>query len=80
MSRSRRKTPVRGITSASTEKGDKTRSHRLMRRKASQNLIQNDPDEATPPEKNFEALNPWAMAKDGKYRFDPIECPSFMRK
>jgi len=79
MTRSRRKTPVCGITTAESEKADKALTHRLMRRKVAV-ALREDEDESTPPEANREALNPYSMAKDGKQRFDPAKHPRLMRK
>lgn len=76
MSRSKRKTPVRGITTADSEKSDKILSHRKLRRAVRIAVTQDD--ESIPDEKGLS--NCWAMAKDGKYRFNPSLHPKLMRK
>ena len=70
MSRSKKKHPIRGITSASSEKEDKKMWHRAFRRKNTQLLLsekQKSPDAAEAP---FpipkEMSDPWKMDKDGK--------------
>lgn len=68
MSRSRRKTPVRGLTASDSEKQDKRFANRRLRRKVRVAL-------ATEPNRVFPALREvscvWAFDKDGKVRFDP---------
>jgi len=76
MSRSRRKTPVCGITTAESEKLDKVASHRKIRHAVRIAIKQDAP--VLPLEK--ELTNPWSMAKDGKARFDPAVHPRLMRK
>jgi hypothetical protein len=67
MSRSRRRTPVKGITTASSEKEDKVRAHREERRKVRQAIA----DAVEPPHPKAFG-NPWTTAKDGKRRYrDP---------
>lgn len=62
MTRSRRKTPKVGITTARSEKFDKQVMHRRLRRKSK--LLAPDPDAVFPiPD---EVMNKWSMAKDGK--------------
>ena len=80
MSRSKRKTPVCGITTARSEKRDKQASHRKLRRHVAQALPLVDPEEATLPDKDRDLTNPWSMAKDGKQRFDADRFPKGMRK
>jgi hypothetical protein len=58
MSRSRKKTPIGGITTAVSEKKDKQLWHRKMRRAQRMN------PEADLQEHEFS--NPWQMDKDGK--------------
>ena len=79
MSRSKRKTPICGVTTASSEKEDKTLSHRKTRARVAQELLK-DPEEATPPLHDRDVTNPWSMAKDGKQKFDPKKYPGLMRK
>ena len=76
MSRSRRKSPVRGLASADSEKADKLASHRKLRRVARVAVEQRK--EVLPLEK--ELTNTWSLAKDGKTRFDPTAQPKLMRK
>ena len=77
MTRSRKQTPIRGITSAVSEKSDKIASHRRIRRAIKQ-VVAPDLEEPLPVEK--ELTNTWSMAKDGKKRFDPSKDPKLMRK
>ena len=77
MTKSRRKTPVRGITSAESEKEDKAASHRAYRRTLKQMI---DPSLETPLPTEQQITNPWSMAKDGKTRFNPAKSPKLMRK
>lgn len=67
MSRSRKKTPICGITTAESEKDDKARAHRQERSHV-RRLIETDPD-AIPAPKTFG--DPWGAAKDGKQYFRP---------
>lgn len=76
MSRSRRKTPSRGITTAESEKADKAASHRRLRRAVRRVVV--DLDAVMPVERQL--TNPWSMAKDGKRRFDPARDSKLMRK
>ena len=78
MSRSRRKSPVTGITTSESEKDDKRIYNRRYRR-ASKQLFENDPVRDPMP-KLREFSDPWLMDKDGKARFDPSEYPELMRK
>jgi len=80
MSRSKRKNPVRGITTSESEKADKVAAHRRVRRRV-KTVIQSPPESETetlPHER--ELSNPWAMAKDGKARFDPVRHRELLRK
>ena len=76
MSRSKRKTPVRGMSSSESEKADKSASHRKLRRVARVAVEQGEP--VLPLER--ELTNTWSMDKDGKRRFDPVKNPRLMRK
>jgi len=78
MSRSRKKTPVHGITTASSEKQDKRLYNRRFRRVVKQLLRQNPECEVLPHLREYS--NPWSMDKDGKVRFDPAKHPELMRK
>ena len=64
MSRSKKRTPVCGIAAAPSEKDDKRRANRKLRRKTRAGDPENAPDRR-------EVADVWAMAKDGKIRFDP---------
>ncbi len=77
MSRSRRKSPIRGVTSAESEKKDKAASHRTYRRRLKQTI---HPELDTPLPTEQQLTNPWSMAKDGKARFSPAKAPKLMRK
>ena len=77
MARSRRKTPVVGVTSSESEKADKQLSHRKFRRVIRQ-VVPVNPDGHLPLEK--ELTNTHSMAKDGKSRFDPSASPKLLRK
>lgn len=63
MSRSRKRTPVCGMTTAHSEKEDKRRANRKLRRRVAR-------APANAPALR-EVSNVWTMAKDGKQRFDP---------
>jgi hypothetical protein len=77
MSRSRRKTPIRGITTAQSEKQDKRIANRRLRRRV-RSALRVDPDAPLPLLR--EVSNPWRMDKDGKMLVDPARHPEFMRK
>ncbi|WP_157489277.1 MULTISPECIES: hypothetical protein [unclassified Lysobacter] len=77
MARSKRKTPVSGVTSATSEKSDKAASHRKIRRAVRQ-IVPVTPEAVLPLEK--ELTNTFSMDKDGKARFDPAESPELLRK
>ncbi|MBL8180117.1 MAG: hypothetical protein JNL64_00730 [Blastocatellia bacterium] len=78
MSRSRRKTPVIGNTSAESEKEDKQMYNRRFRHAFKQFLI--IADDSKPEPSLRELSNPWSMDKDGKNRFDPSEFPYLLWK
>ena len=64
MSRSRKQTPISGITSARSEKVEKQANHRRERRHVRQKLDVDPTADLIPHTK--ELSNPWSMAKDGK--------------
>jgi len=66
MSRSTRKLPIAGITICRSEKDDKRKWHRALRRKANQ--LPTDADELDFPHRNA-VSDPWWMGKDGKKWF-----------
>jgi hypothetical protein len=77
MSRSRRKSPVRGITTSETEKRDKRIANRRLRR-AVRVRLSADPDDVFPALREVSSV--WSFDKDGKARFDPEQWPAWMRK
>jgi hypothetical protein len=68
MTRSRRKNPARGNTSAPSDKADKVRAHRRERRVVRERLHPVEEDVRLPHRR--EISDPWTYAKDGK-RYDP---------
>ena len=64
MARSRKKTPKAGITSARSEKKEKSANHRRERRRIREVIAAQTDPEILPHSK--ELSNPWSMAKDGK--------------
>lgn len=78
MSRSKRHTPVRGITTAASEKWDKRIANRAMRRH-NKILVNKFGEDALPLEMN-QVMTTWQMGKDGKFHFDPRKEPKHMRK
>lgn len=68
MSRSRRKKPITGVTTASSEKEDKKLWHRVFRRKNKQLL-----NAGEEPLDIKDVSNPWDMDKDGKVYHDDWE-------
>lgn len=78
MSRSKRRTPVCGVTTARSEKQDKRLYNRRYRRVCKQ-AIHSDPGRELLPRLR-EYSNPWVMDKDGKARFDPEDRPDLLRK
>jgi hypothetical protein len=78
MARSKRKTPIRGITTAPSEKQDKQSAHRRYRRTV-KTVLQQVPEAELFPHVR-ELSDPWSMGKDGKVRFDPTKYPKDMRK
>jgi len=77
MSRSRKKTPITGVTLAESEKQDKAASHRRYRRTLKQ-LV--NPDLQTPLPTEQQLTNPWHMAKEGKATYDPTVPRKRLRK
>ncbi|MFO0452608.1 MAG: hypothetical protein ACK52I_28805 [Pseudomonadota bacterium] len=67
MTRSRRKHPAGGLTSAPSDKADKVRAHRRERRVVRER-IHAEKEEARMPHRR-ELSDPWTYAKDGK-RYD----------
>jgi hypothetical protein len=77
MSRSRRKTPVAGLTTAESEKQDKRRANRRLRRRV-RAILPAEPDAVLPDLREVSCV--WAFDKDGKRRFDLRSHPDWMRK
>ena len=75
MARSRRRTPVIGITTAESDKLYKRQEHRRERRAVAQALSTGDDP---PGPKTFG--DPWNSDKDGKQWFDPERHPKYLRK
>lgn len=73
MARSRRKTPIFGITTAESDKAFKIREHRRERRAV--NVALRIGDEPPAPK---EFGDPWKSDKDGKTYY--AERPEMMRK
>lgn len=65
MSRSRRKSPVRGVTGARSEKTEKRKLNRALRNRTKRKIMK-DPELEVPPDPR-ELKDVWDMAKDGKY-------------
>lgn len=85
MSRSRKKSPVHGVTIAESEKKDKKAWHSKLRHTVKQILskvgFDNMEDVQLPLEK--EVSDPWNMAKDGKVWVDSTDnndSMNYMRK
>lgn len=76
MSRSHRKNPFIGITTAESEKQDKQLANRRFRRNSKQ-LIKVGKE---PHLSLNEVSNIWKFDKDGKNLFCPIKYPYLMRK
>lgn len=70
MSRSRKKKPIQGITTAASEKSDKQAANRKLRRIVKQE-VKADQEVIT---KKREASDMWGFAKDGKqYKQAPTD-------
>ena len=76
MSRSRRKTPIFGITTADSEQKDKRQANRKLRR-AVANVLLIDPEMHLP--KLREVSDVWTFEKDGKVWWDSAQA-RHMRK
>ncbi len=76
MSRSRRHRPFTSITAASSEKDDKSRANRRLRRRLRRLVLDetNDKLDTRPHDGG------WTFAKDGKAMFDLRMHPGLMRK
>ena len=78
MARSRKKTPVCGITTARSEKHDKRLANRKVRRAVNQELAVSAAPDLLAHQR--ELTDPWTMAKDGKTWFDARRFPEELRK
>ena len=78
MGKSTRKTPIVGITTASSEKDDKRLLNRSLRR-VNHQILKTDEDSDSLKQVK-EVLDPWSMAKDGKTYIGPIKDQKLMRK
>lgn len=74
MSRSFRKNPFCGWTTARSEKDDKGNAHGSLR------AAERDPKRAALEPTLRDVSNVWCWDKDGRQRFDPIKHPKLMRK
>jgi len=82
MSRSRRRTPVCGITTAQSEKQDKVAAHRRERRRVHAvlaTMLAPEPACDVLPHRR-ELSNVWSYAKDGKQYLGPRPRPEYLRK
>jgi hypothetical protein len=78
MSRSYLRTPIKGITTAASEKRDKQVANRRLRRIVRQRLKE-EPEAPIFPLKR-QVSDVWAMDKDGKRWFDASKSAEWMRK
>jgi len=78
MSRSRKKTPIGGMTGAPSEKWDKRVANRRERRCVKEVLAQDPLADVLPTQR--ELSDPWTMAKDGKRWHDPLRHPGVLKK
>ena len=79
MSRSRRKTPISGITTAESEAEWKAKAARRARHAARQTLTETLDGDALPA-KRWAVVNPWDGPKDSKSWFRKADYPRGMRK
>ena len=78
MSRSRKKTPIQGVTAAASEKADKRATHRKVRRGVRAKLAVDADPELLPLTRDMS--NPWNMAKEGKIYLGRRPRPKDLRK
>lgn len=78
MSRSRRKTPISGMTSAESDAQWKAAAARALRHRVKQQLSK-ELDTNDFPGKRWDLVNPWSSSKDGKGWFGDRH-PKLMRK
>jgi len=77
VTRSRKKSPILGITTAQSEKADKVAAHRRERRNVRSRLDGDPLTEILPAQR--EVSNVWTFAKDGK-AYLPDARPKDLRK
>jgi hypothetical protein len=75
MSRSRRHTPITGITKAESDTRDQVLAHRRQRRRVRTALASGCVEVAT----RRKAGDVWSVATDGQPRVDPRRWPKLMR-
>ena len=78
MSRSRKKTPIAGMTNAASEKWEKRIANRRERRCVKEALAEDPLADVLPVRR--ELSDPWTMAKDGKKWFDLRRFPGVLNK
>ena len=78
MSRSKKRTPVCGMTGAASERQDKRFYNRRYRRVCKQTIHTDPVRELLPQLREYSNIG--AMDKDGKVRFDPGDRPELLRK
>ena len=78
MSNSYRKTSITGICCADSEKQDKRKANRKLRRNTKQRLMLSDAENYLPQIRDVS--NIWCMSKDGKMYFNSKKHPNLMRK
>lgn len=78
MSRSRRKTPITGHTTAHSDAEWKAKAARVLRHRVKQ-ALETNPDDLNFSGKRWDAINPWSAPKDGKYWFGKRN-PHLLRK
>lgn len=77
MSRSKKKRPYAGHSTSDSEKKDKQKTNRTLRR-VNKVLLHEDRNEELKERRQVSDV--WAYAKDGKARFNPRAKPGLMRK
>lgn len=78
MSRSKRKNPIMGITTAESEAWDKAQWHRAHRR-AENARLHSQGDEFI-EQSDRDVSDPWRLSKDGKRWWGPAMDSRYMRK
>ncbi|SMG09788.1 hypothetical protein [Paraburkholderia susongensis] len=78
MSRSKRKTPIRGMTTSESEAWDKAKWHRRHRRAEGERLKSAGGEFVA--QSRHAHSSTWIMDKDGKQYFDATRHPKLMRK